>query len=118
MNARKTKALRRIVGAVATDKELVKQINSLFFNSNHFRNANVAVNKGPEALYDNLKGVYPELKSNKTVSEGMQATLRNFADTGVFINPANKQMLIDQARTYVAMVGNYITIKNYENRDN
>lgn len=118
MNARKTKAIRRIVGAVTTDKELVKQINSLFFNNNHFRNADVAVNKGPEALYDNLKGVYPELKNNKTVSEGMQATLRNFADTGVTINPANREAMEQQARTYVSMVGNYMAIKNFKNRGN
>ena len=116
MNARKTKALRRIVGAVASDKELVNQINSLFFNGSHFRNRAVVVSKGVHTLYKNMKSIYPELKNNKMVSEGMQATLRNFADTGVFKNPKNTQDLINQARTYVAMAGNYVAIKNYKNR--
>ena len=118
MNARKARALRRIVNTVGTDKELVKQVNSLFFNSNHFKNSRVSVAQGQLALYKNLKGVYKELKSNKTVSGGMQTTLRNFADSGCTKNPEYTQTLTEQARTFVVMVGNYVTIKNYENRGN
>lgn len=103
MNGKKARALRRAIGAVGSDKELLNGFNAVSFSSRHLGNSNVRVLGTVASAYKNLKKSYRIMSRDSRVRAGLHVTLGNLANTGVFINTQNADALRRQAALLIRM---------------
>ena len=96
MNARKARALRRII--TASNKESVINFAALAGAQGI---TGVAKNGPYLTAYKGLKKNLPGLLRNKNIRANVMKTLRGFAHTGVWINPDNRRILEEQALIFL-----------------
>jgi len=112
MNGKKVRALRRAIGAVSANKELLNGFNALCFNAGRLRNEEGRILGAVAAAYKNLKKAYYPMAHNPALRAGFHVTLGNLSNTGVFKNAGNADALRTQSELLLRMCAAHISVRN------